>query len=47
MLKFKINAKTIAIVAAVVAAWVYRERIQAEFKKLTAKDEAYCSKCGK
>jgi len=47
MLKVKLDAKNIAIIAAVIAAWVYRARIQAEFNKFMKKDEAYCAKCGK
>jgi len=46
MLKVKLDTKNIAIIAAVIAAFVYRKRIQAEFNKLMKKDESYCAKCG-
>jgi len=47
MLNVKLNAKTTIIVAIIAAAYIYRERIEAEVKKRIGRsEEQYCSKCG-
>lgn len=47
MFNVKVNAKTTILIAIIAAAYIYRERIEAEVKKRIGRsEEGYCSKCG-
>lgn len=45
MKMMNMSRKNVAIIVAVVAAWMYRKQIEKAIRKQMKKEE-YCSKCG-